>query len=157
MVNPPMRCAAIFVLMSTQAAIAQSPRDQMFPNADSCYARAYTKAHLAKHPGQQVVGISVSRTREVDEPNLGLYLTLQLRGVPGGFQAYAACENEAGHLYCTMEGDAGGFQIDPAEDGAILLSVSSLGMSFENDNGFATLERSEGDDRSFLMRPAVCH
>lgn len=55
-----------------------------------------------------------------------------------------------------LEGDAGGFQITPAKNGAILIEVSSDGMTFENDSGFATLERDAGDDRSFLLRPAAC-
>ncbi|WP_149586900.1 hypothetical protein [Tabrizicola flagellatus] len=104
-----------------------------------------------------MTAISVSPAPGFADPALGLHLTLRLRGVPGGdFEAYAACENEAGHLYCSMEGDAGGFQIDPVKGGAILLTVSSLGMTFENDAGFATLERNAGDDRSFLLRPAAC-
>ena len=51
---------------------------------------------------------------------------------------------------------AGGFSIDQRDDGAILVAVSSLGLSFENDSGFVTLERNKGDDRSFLLRPSPC-
>lgn len=29
-------------------------------------------------------------------------------------------------------------------------------MSFENDAGFATLERKSGGDRSFLLQPVAC-
>jgi len=29
-------------------------------------------------------------------------------------------------------------------------------MSFENERGFETLDRDRGDDRSFLLSPAVC-
>lgn len=150
-------CAAILTLGAPQPGLAQSPGDQMFPGAGSCYVRAYGKDHLAAHPAQRVTGITLSPAPGFADPHLGLYITLRLRGVPGGdFEAYAACENEAGHLYCSMEGDAGGFQIDPAKGGAVLLTVSSLGMTFENDAGFATLERNAGDDRSFLLRPAAC-
>lgn len=94
---------------------AQSPRDRMFPGPDACCSRTYAPEHLAAHPAQRVTRISVSPSPGLAEPFLGRHITLRLRGVPGGaHEAYAACENEAGHLYCTMEGDAGGFRIDPA-------------------------------------------
>lgn len=92
------------------------------------------------------------------EPLLGLFLEVTLRGVPGGtFDAYAGCENAGAEtLYCAMEGDAGAFQITPARNGGILVAVSRLGMGFENDDGFATLEAKSGDDRSFILRPQDC-
>ena len=130
----------------------------MFPGPDRCYARVYTDAHLAKHPAQRVTRISIRPDFTIADPMLGVQLKITLRGVPGGaFDAYGYCENEGGHtLYCGMEGDAGGFQINPEKNGAILISISSLGMGFENDTGFATLERSTGDDRSFLLQPVAC-
>lgn len=130
----------------------------MFPGADSCYARVYTDAHLTKHPIQRVTQISISPDLTIDAPLLGLHVQLELRDVPGGaFEGYGYCENEGNHtLYCGMEGDAGGFRITPAKSGAVLIEVSSLGMSFENTAGFATLEARSGDDRSFLLQPVAC-
>lgn len=130
----------------------------MFPGADSCYARRYSADHLAGHPAQRVTQIAISPDFASADPFLGVHLTLDLRGVPGGaFETYASCENEGGEtLYCSMEGDAGGFQITPARKGGILITVSSLGMTFENDTGFATLERNSGDDRSFILPPVAC-
>ena len=146
------------MLLAAATAGAQSPQDQMFPGPDSCYGRSYSADHLAKHPAQRVTQIAISPDFAIAAPVLGVHLTLSLRGVPGGaFEAYAACENEGGHtLYCGMEGDAGGFQITPAKKGGILITVSSLGMGFENDAGFATLDRDTGDDRSFLLQPLAC-
>lgn len=129
----------------------------MFPGASSCYARTYSKDHLAKHPAQRVTKIAVSPEAGSTDRYLTLHVNIALRGVPGGqFEAYAYCENEGGHLYCGMEGDAGGFQISPAKGGAILVEVSSLGMGFENGSGFAVLERNSGDDRSFLLQRSGC-
>lgn len=130
----------------------------MFPGPDSCYARSYSDDHLAKHPAQRVTRITINPDFTIADPMLGVHLKLRLRGVPGGaFEAYGYCENNGSHtLYCGMEGDAGGFQITPAKKGGILIEVSSLGMSFENDTGFATLEKKSGDDRSFLLQPVAC-
>lgn len=149
-------CAAILMLGSP--ALAQSPQDRMFPGPDSCYSRTYTADHLAKHPRQRVTDIRISPDFQIAAPRLGLRVTLRLRGTPGGaFEGYGYCENEGGDtVYCTMEGDAGGFAVTPAKGGAVLVSVSSLGMSFENDAGFVTLERNKGDDRRFLLRPSPC-
>ena len=150
--------AAIFTACAATSAGAESPQDQVFPGPGSCYARSYSEDHLAKHPAQRVTRIAISPDFSIADPLLGVHLTLRLRGVPGGaFEAFGYCENEGGDtLYCGMEGDAGGFAITPAKNGAILIKVSSLGMSFENETGFATLERNSGDDRSFLLQPVAC-
>ncbi len=148
-------CAAI--LMLPALAQAQSPQDKMFPRGDLCYARNYGALHLGQHPEQRVTRFSISPDFVTAAPALALELRLDMRGAGGGaFTAYAVCENEGDVLYCTMEGDAGGFQITPARNRAILVEVGSRGMSFENEGGFTTLERNRGDDRSFLLRPTDC-
>ncbi len=156
MVNRSTLCAAI--LMLATAVAAKSPQDLMFPDRTSCYARSYSASHLANHPGQRVTKIALRPDFDAPGPFLTLKMTFVLRMVPGdAFQAYAACENEGGDtLFCLLEGDAGGFQITPAKHGAILIEVSSLGMTLENDRAFATLEAKAGDDRSFLLHPVAC-
>jgi len=158
MVGKSAICTALFILSGGVAVQAKSPQEQMFPGTDSCYARSYSDDHLAKHPAQRVTRIAISPDFAIADPMLGVHLKLRLRGVPGGaFEAYGYCENNGSQtLYCAMEGDAGGFQITPAKKGGILIEVSSLGMSFENDTGFATLEKKSGDDRSFLLQPVAC-
>ena len=59
-------------------------------------------------------------------------------------------------MSCAMEGDAGGFMVEPAKNGAVLLTVGKDGIGFENDTGFVVLEPSRGDDRSFLLQPNIC-
>ncbi len=156
MVNRSMLFAAILMLATPLA--AKSPQDLMFPDRTSCYARSYSASHLANHPGQRVTQIAIRSDFDAPGPFLTLKLTLVLRRVQGeAFQAHAACENEGGDtLFCLLEGDAGGFQITPARHGAILIEVSSLGMTLENDRAFATLEATTGDDRSFLLHPVAC-
>lgn len=145
-------------MMLGTAALAQSPQDLMFPDAGTCYARIYSADHLAGHPAQRVTGMRLSPDFRIAEPFLGLHVELSLRGVPGGaFEGVGYCENEGGEtLYCGLEGDAGGFTVTPAKGGAVLVTVSRSGMSFENEAGFVTLERQTGDDRSFLLRPSPC-
>lgn len=130
----------------------------MFPGPDRCYARVYSADHLASHPAQRVTRIAISPDFRIAAPQFAVQLRLTLRGPAGGaVEATGYCENEGGStIYCGLEGDAGGFQITPAKGGAIIISVSSLGMSFETDTDFVTLERDKGDDRSFLLRPVAC-
>jgi hypothetical protein len=130
----------------------------MFPDAATCYARVYADAHLAQHPAQRVTRMRLTPDFQIAGPLLVLHVELNLRDVPGGwFEGIGSCENAGStSLYCTMEGDAGGFTVTPAKDGAVLVSVSELGMSFENARGFATLESAQGDDRNFLLRPSPC-
>lgn len=151
-------CAAFLIVFATQPSLAKSPQELMFPRSDSCYARKYGAIHLANHPDQRITRFAVSPDYFSDPPNLALELRLDMRGDGGGaLRAYATCENEgADTLYCAMEGDAGGFQVTPAKNGSILVSVSSLGMTFETATGFVTLERSKGDDSSFILRPVPC-
>lgn len=138
-------------------ALAQSPREQMFPTDDSCYARDYSDQHLQSHPAQRVTAISLTPyTGTASDPLLQLWVKVSLRGQPGGdFEALSYCENNgAATLYCGMEGDAGGFAVTPEKNGAVMVTVSSLGMGFENHSGLVTLDRESGDDRSFLLTPS---
>jgi hypothetical protein len=148
------------LLLATLAAgplSAQSPTDRMFPDPSTCYARTYSADHLAKHPQQRVTEMQLVQDTQAEGPFLSLWLRVSLRGPQGGqAEALASCENTSSVLYCTMEGDAGGFQAEEAKNGNVLVSVSSLGMGFETDRGFVTLERNAGDDRSFILRPRAC-
>lgn len=107
---------------------------------------------------QQVTSIRLAPDFQIADPQLGLHVTVVLRGSPGGaFEAYGYCANDGENtLSCGMEGDAGGFTVQSAKGGAVLVSVSSLGMTFENAAGFVTLEKNKGDDRAFILRPSPC-
>jgi hypothetical protein len=150
-------CAAFFVFCAGPT-LADTALEKMFPGKSGCYARSYSAEHLDTHPAQRVTDISVVPEAEVADPMIGLWVSLTLRGVPGGaFEGLAYCENSRSQaLDCGLEGDAGSFSITPAKNGAILIEVGRYGMSFENDTGFATLESRQGDDRSFILRPAPC-
>ena len=158
MVKRSASCAVILMFLSSPVAQAQSPQELMFPGGNRCYEREYGKGHLARHPEQRVIRFSVTPDPVSDAPRFAVELRLGVRGTPAGaFEAHAICENNgATTLYCAMEGDAGGFQLTPAKNRSLLLSVGSLGMSFENEAGFVLLERDTGDDRSFILRSFAC-
>jgi hypothetical protein len=156
--RPALRALSLLIAAGGPVA-AESPQAQMFPQADACYARSYSSDHLTRHPQQRVTAMAIGLADLQTDARLTLHLTLRLRGPTpaGAFEADAYCENEGDHtLYCAIEGDGGGFQITPANEGRILIEASSDGMGFENDTGFVTLERNAGDDRSFLLAPVAC-
>ena len=151
------KASALILMFLAGPALAKSPTDLMFPSDARCYARSYTAEHLARHPAQQVTAMFLRPDRQAAAPQLGLWLSVTLRGTPGGmFEALAACENIEHTLYCTMEGDAGAFGIEPGKGKAVLVTTGSRGIGLENEAGFVTLERDRGDDRSFLLRPVPC-
>jgi hypothetical protein len=153
MVRPASVALALLALASLPLA-AQSPRDLIFPTGLTCYARDYDLAHLARHPVQQVTSIALTPApRSSGEPLFPLWVIVTHRDQSGKLEARASCENIEDRLYCGMEGDAGAFSIAPARNGSVLLTVSSLGMSFEGETGFVTLRADRGDDRSFLLHP----
>lgn len=127
--------------------------DRFFPAADSCYARDYTAEHLAGHPRQRTASIALMPMAR-SERQQEVLVMVTLRDLPGEvLRAYAYCENIDDTLYCPMEGDAGAFSITAAPDGAVLVTVSSLGMTFEGSRDFVPFAPDRGDDRSFLLWP----
>ena len=147
----------MLMCLAATSLAAQSPADKMFPQRAGCYIRQYSPDHLESHPAQRVTTILLLAEASIDEPMLGVWVNVSLRGVPGGeFEALSYCETVADTLSCGMEGDAGSFTLRPDKNGKVLLEVGRYGMSFENERGFETLDRDRGDDRSFLLSPAVC-
>jgi len=136
---------------------AQSPRDQLFPTPGSCYSREYSAAHLASHPAQRVTSMALTPDQQAAAgPQLQLWIIATVRTMPGKLEALAYCENSTTDMLdCAMEGDAGGFTISRAKAGAVLMTVSSEGMSFEGETGFVRLEKTRGDDRSFLLQQTL--
>lgn len=126
----------------------------MFPVGDSCYHRLYSDDHLARHPDQRVTAMTiVADPAHPADPWPAVTVRVALRGGHRA-EAVAYCQNIEATLYCEMEGDAGGFGVEVAKNGAVLVSVSRAGMGFETERDLVTLEARQGDDRSFLLGPA---
>jgi hypothetical protein len=145
---------------AASAVRADGPQDLMFPHRDTCYMRDYGPDHLASYPAQRVVKFALIQTTEgVPAGMLGLWVRLTVRNSPAGqrFDGIGYCAADGPkRLSCTMEGDAGSFTVTPAKNGAVLVEVCPQGVSFEGGNGFETLESDRGDDRTFILYPAVC-
>lgn len=135
--------------------LAQTGAVAMFPPQAACFQRHYDAAHLAKHPQQQVVDIALTPAEgQIVSTSLVVDIAVTLRDGER-YIGSAYCEPQAAGLSCGMEGDAGAFGLGLRNGGALLLTVSPLGMSFENDQGFLTLSGDSGDDRAFLMQPVA--
>lgn len=135
--------------------LAQTGAVAMFPPEAACFQRQYDAAHLAKHPQQQVVEIALTPAEgQVVSTSLVVDIAVTLRA-GDHYIGSAYCEPQGAGLSCGMEGDAGAFDLGLRKGGALLLTVSGLGMSFENDQGFLTISGTSGDDRAFLMQPVA--
>lgn len=145
-----MRRLLPLLLLATPA-LAESPREALFPSDGACYLRFYDKAHLAQHPDQLVKEIAVGpEPSSMKAGQLVLRVAVSLRGNPEQFRGYAYCDNTGGTLSCGLEGDAGWFQMQPTAKGALLM-VGRDGIGFEGDSGFVELGGGRSDDESFAM------
>lgn len=136
--------------------LAQTGATAMFPPEAACFQRQYDAAHLAKHPQQQVVDIALTPAEgQVVSTSLVVDIAVTLRGTGAHYIGSAYCEPDGTGLSCGMEGDAGAFNLSLRKGGALLLAVSPLGMSFENEQDFLTISGTSGDDRAFLMQPVA--
>lgn len=139
-------------LLATPA-LADSPRDEMFPSDGSCYLRHYDRAHLAAHPGQNIAEIAIGPlSGAFDARELILNVRITLRGSGNMYSGAAYCENTGGSLSCHLEGDAGWFTLTPRPGGAVRLDVGKGGIVFEGRD-FLYISGTMGDDRQFLMPP----
>ncbi len=142
------------LLLIATPALAQSPRDTMFPSDATCYLRHYTAAHLASHPAQRVTDIALGPDQPSLNPQeLTLRLGVSLRGTSDYFLSYAYCENTGGALSCHLEGDAGWFTLEPAANGGLLMTTGRGGIGFEGAEGMFQIGGSASDDNSFLIPP----
>lgn len=148
-----MRRLALLAALAASPALAQSPREAMFPSDGTCYLRHYDKGHMAAHPAQRVREIAIGPlSGSFGGDELILAVNVTLRDSPEIFTGAAYCENSADTLGCHLEGDAGWFTLHPRPGGKILLEVSRDGIGFEGSD-FIELSGNSGDDREFLLPP----
>jgi hypothetical protein len=145
-----MRRILPLLLLATPA-LAESPRQALFPSDGSCYLRHYTVDHLASHPDQLVKEITIGpEPGSMEADVLVLRVNVDLRGQPGLLRAYAYCENHRDWLICGLEGDAGRFQLQRTAKGA-KLEVFRGGLGFEGADGYVLLGGGRSDDNSFVL------
>lgn len=144
-------------LPTTLPAHATTLRDMMFPTNVSCYLRQYSDTHLAGHPDQLVAQIALGPTPGNSyEPGwIVLTVMVRLRGSQEVYTGGAICDLAGDHLDCAMEGDAGAFTLKRVKDGAVMLNVTSRGISFEGARDFIEISGTSGDDRAFLLPQAL--
>ena len=143
----------VALLLAASPVAAESPQDQMFGDRSACYLRKYSRMHLEDHPAQRVTKIALKRwaPERRNRRYLVLEVTLLLRRSSEQYEGIAYCENEAGHLFCQLEGDGGSFTLEPYKDGMVRLAVTRDGMRFEGSQSFIEISGRTGDDRVFLL------
>lgn len=145
-----MRPWLVVLCLIASPALAESPREALFPDNWGCYRRDYDAAHLAKHPDQLVKTIRLSPDAAFSDER---QLLLAVEIVPRGGEAVLAhgfCENTGGNLSCGLESDAGWLMLEPTATG-LRATVGRDGIRFETDTGFITFGGGHSDDEVFAI------
>jgi cytochrome c5 len=172
---------AVTVMMALAATAARAETDRTFPQGRAtCHARVYDAAHLASHPKQRVVAISLSRVGrdlaaekqfiadgEITEDMISATLRVRLRGDPVTHVAKLECDGTRnGERTCETPACQGGeITVAPATGGAIRIGVGGrlksgrfvahflhLDDSCESDH---VLVLESGDDDHEFRLPAA--
>jgi hypothetical protein len=134
-------------------ALAQGLRGDLFPSDGACYLRFYGAAHMASHPDQRVTEIAIGPdAAQTTVAQLALRVQVQTRDSDDFYTGTAYCSAAGNALACSVEGDGGGFSLEP-RDGAVQLTLTSAGMVLEGGSGFLDLSGVKGDDRVFRLPP----
>lgn len=167
-----MQSAASWLLIASMAllpaaAFAQS-RDLfagLSPGDGICFGRTYDRAHLAKHPHQQVTSMDMSfgvspKTEFGDSFNI-FQMDVTLRDGTSG-TARGECRSEGDAMFCGVDCDGGGVFIKLRNADQMLVDLERKGtiaMSYScgEEEGFPL--QSGRDDKTFLltrMPPQFC-
>lgn len=138
--------------LSAMPALAESPREAMFPGGQGCYLRQYSEEHLLRHPDQRVTGIGLWQlAEETDAEQLALTLALFVRGDSERFSATAYCQNTGGSLSCGLEGDGGWFTLSEAKNDVVRMKIGRQPLSLEGATGVIEIGGGTSDDELFLL------
>ena len=137
---------------------------------DTCYARVYSKKHLARHRRQTVTYIALEHfpivhgyTGDDDktihpsakvEKNI-LIVLARFRHDKKLYGDYVFCKTRGDHLECGIECDGGGFGIYARGPDKILIRTGPYGFRVsgcggEKEDNFRFITR-KSDDRAFLL------
>ncbi len=126
--------------------------EERFRAGDTCYARAYDKAHLRKHPKQRVREILLTNLQgETGEDTSAWDVVLDFGFTLTDGEDYSAvayCKND----HCSIEGDGGRFDVVAAKDGGLRLSIVGNFLELEGATGFSG-NLAKSDDKVFLIYP----
>ncbi|NGP16306.1 hypothetical protein [Devosia aurantiaca] len=147
-----MVAAALVAATFSVPAMAAGILDPVLGEPGDCYARAYDRAHLSRHPRQRVSTIALGYS-EWQEPGYDITLDLSFTLRDGSvYSGLAYCREDL----CALEGDGGYFNLLPRNDGLELSVVRFLEL--EGFDGFSG-NLMDSDDQVFLIypaRPAAC-
>ena len=143
--------AGAMALISVGSAMAGA-LDDAFGGGPACYARAYDQTHLASHPKQRVREVMLGTLPEETAEDPGewdIVLDLGFTLIDGSdYAGRAYCVDDA----CSLEGDGGRFDVAPAKDDGLQLSIVGDFLELEGVEGFSG-NLAESDDKVFLLYP----
>jgi hypothetical protein len=157
------RCGAFLAGVALAASAIGAAAEDPKTLYDQCFTRTYDAAHLAAHPGQRVVAMSVQFQQFEDDLLASVVYTLRYGTkfgfsgacyvkVEGGFSC-DACVNDS----CESRGEK--FKILWAGGDTVRLVNDSTGMLAENQQGGRDYLAAGGEHGEFVLHraaPADC-
>ncbi|MBP1860650.1 hypothetical protein [Rhizobium herbae] len=138
-------------------------RDVGKEKAYACYARKYTKAHLASHPDQNVRDMMVFVDSHEDEEGAGrqyvLGMSVNFRQLKQPYSTYGGCSagtDGKQALNCGIDCDGGTIGVRIKDRNSILLDIPNGARVSDDDNEEELSELPDGakfgsDDKIFRL------
>ena len=129
---------------------------------EGCYRRDYDEAHLAAHPDQTVVGISLELAYDGEPLVPAFELAVRLRGREDWISAGGACHLDDAGWRCSVVCDGGGVGINYREDGrSVLVSLKEpygyIRLSYCGQDDEVGFSLDAGlDDKTFVLTQSSC-
>lgn len=151
-------------LTFTAGARAEAPLERHFHDTDACYARSYSEQHLSDHQLQRVAEITLSyfphllgpdnaageRLIYPDAPEIAVSLSVRLRNRDDTWSTTAFCWPEGDGMACSIECDAGQFNLVDRSADALLITGGS-DLYFTDCDGADRKLRRAPDDHDFRL------
>lgn len=133
------------------------------PGKRVCYARSYSKDHLAAHPKQKVTDIKFQLAYHRHQPdtdfpkgmrNYYFRLIAELRGSSRIYSAMGECSASGSNIFCGVECDGGGVNIRARQQGKLLVffgDSDEIRLTDGCEEGDSMQLQAGADDKEFLL------
>ncbi|MCB1506587.1 MAG: hypothetical protein KDJ47_16550 [Hyphomicrobiaceae bacterium] len=125
--------------------------------ASTCFSRAYSAAHLAAHPRQQVAEIYLipaPNGLNAEAGQLSVMLAVKLKGSADYMPNGMICPPGPATLTCKLEDDGGTVTLSVRNSKRLAVEPGPNGIGVEGASGMEMIAKADGDDRLFLLDPA---
>ena len=153
--------AVLAVLIAAQAAAPAWAQD-LKEGSVRCFGRAYSAEHMADHPGQRVVEMTLvlfTQSYDGGESHHAIVRAMMRDRFGEFFANGAICDTAEGGFACGIECDGGVFDVDLPADGTAMLRNEDWGFVLYGGCGEDVAEdravriEADAEHRAFQLYP----